>query len=1028
MKKISKRIACFFILFLSFYIASPSIDRSLLVCCPIDIFANKKFLIKHTEGVWGRDLRLSEKSGQPLLKGDLKYPLYNPKRKLNFLSLYSNFIFGEFERKSSQRRGCLLLRQPLCSAKRLRRSFSHREGVVSQRDNDRYLGDTTPEWAYKARIAGYAVEPDEGDKEIDEALESFKEQNVSVLIADCPIGWDYSAWHDEDEFKKNLKLIKKVVEKAHEKGLKVVWYLTGLEVTGKGREPSKENPDWMQISIEGKPIAFNDISSEEEHWLEKGEYDAWLSPCSPYKEFYLKRVEEIVKTGVDGIWNDVVYLQHSIGHHENLWPSHDAYSKRRFKEETGFETPRKENWDDYVWRRWILWRYEKIKGFLVEIKEKAKRINPEIVVFEENWNGDSPGSTLYANDPAMFFDVKDIYTGHEVSTIGDRVDLGEKGMKEASLKEWVAFSTMIKFARACDGEKPSWILTYGYKPDDAERMAGIIISNGANYYETQGPSMAETVGDEYRERIFSWIKENEKYFYKSRSMAEVALLYSSRSRDFGDRGEGDFYDIVCCPINIFSNKQFLIKHTEGVWGRGFPMSGGCSAKRLRRSFSHREGVMSQQNNKRCLSDMTLGDSKHFKTYRETSFYLHRNFIPFDIVVENGLSLETLLKYKFLILPEANYLEDNTIDVIKKFTEKGRKIIIIGESGNYDGIGNPRKENPLKDLTKRELKDINFSPIKFKKEYKVIAELREGKDFICFSVVDLDRKPLKNIEVDLYIPLKVIEVLKKSPDGKVEKIKFSSDKEKISFIIPEIKTFAIIILKTKEDEIQIKKNERASEEKKVKKPKRIFGTVLRRQGEREISFGTSYDILGKTIGTSGEISYTSSFRKWDLNVYSSGFYDIGGEISSKERSEAEFIAEADFPLGPAYFLYTNLGISSTKSHHAQEGFLSLGIGKNIVGFWEFYGDMELWKPLRPSNSPFFEMMLGTGIQKLTGDFLITLQAESSFPMENFRKPGYSINVGFSYFWKIFEFGVFSEFNHDPEKGSNSSLEIFLWIGF
>lgn len=39
-----------------------------------------------------------------------------------------------------------------------------------------------------------------------------------------------------------------------------------------------------------------------------------------------------------------------------------------------------------------------------------------------------------------------------------------------------------------------------------------------------------------------------------------------------------------------------------------------------------------------------------------------------------------------------------------------------------------------------------------------------------------------------------------------------------------------------------------------------------------------------------------------------------------------------------------------------------------------------------------------------------------------------NVGFSYFWKIFEFGVFSEFNHDPEKGSDSSLQIFLWIGF
>ncbi|MEW6455557.1 MAG: BadF/BadG/BcrA/BcrD ATPase family protein [Acidobacteriota bacterium] len=63
--------------------------------------------------------------------------------------------------------------------------------------------------------------------------------------------------------------------------------------------------------------------------------------------------------------------------------------------------------------------------------------------------------------------------------------------------------------------------------------------------------------------------------------------------------------LVCCPINIFTEKQFLIKHTEGVWGRNFPMSGGCSAKRLRRSFSHRESVVSQKYNKRNLSDTTL---------------------------------------------------------------------------------------------------------------------------------------------------------------------------------------------------------------------------------------------------------------------------------------------------------------------------------------------------------------------------------------------------------------------------------------
>ncbi|MEW6457252.1 MAG: RdgB/HAM1 family non-canonical purine NTP pyrophosphatase [Acidobacteriota bacterium] len=40
-------------------------------------------------------------------------------------------------------------------------------------------------------------------------------------------------------------------------------------------------------------------------------------------------------------------------------------------------------------------------------------------------------------------------------------------------------------------------------------------------------------------------------------------------------------------------------------GKKLPHVWGCSAKRLRRSFSHRESVVSHQNNKRYLSDTTL---------------------------------------------------------------------------------------------------------------------------------------------------------------------------------------------------------------------------------------------------------------------------------------------------------------------------------------------------------------------------------------------------------------------------------------
>ncbi|MEW6456412.1 MAG: efflux RND transporter periplasmic adaptor subunit [Acidobacteriota bacterium] len=49
-------------------------------------------------------------------------------------------------------------------------------------------------------------------------------------------------------------------------------------------------------------------------------------------------------------------------------------------------------------------------------------------------------------------------------------------------------------------------------------------------------------------------------------------------------------------VDHFKDKQFFPQRSEGAWGRGFPMSGGCSAKRLRGACPHRESVMSQESN------------------------------------------------------------------------------------------------------------------------------------------------------------------------------------------------------------------------------------------------------------------------------------------------------------------------------------------------------------------------------------------------------------------------------------------------
>src|SRR3972149_4600800 len=92
----------------------------------------------------------------------------------------------------------------------------------------------------------------------------------------------------------------------------------------------------------------------------------------------------------------------------------------------------------------------------------------------------------------------------------------------ATLDQWLSFVTAIKFARGADQGKPSWILTYGYRSADAERLAGVILAEGANYYETRGPSMADSVGIGYRQRIFSWTAVHQEALYGGEAGATAA--------------------------------------------------------------------------------------------------------------------------------------------------------------------------------------------------------------------------------------------------------------------------------------------------------------------------------------------------------------------------------------------------------------------------------------------------------------------------------------------------------------------------
>jgi hypothetical protein len=494
---------------------------------------------------------------------------------------------------------------------------------------------TWPTWAQRARIAGAYFHPSESEATIDARLDALAAQQVSVIIADTPWGEDYATWVDDDKFIPVRELVARVVEKAHARGLKVVLYHVGLElVSPRQRNPGLEHPDWLQQSIHGQPVLYNDVSNEEEHWLHDGMWDAWFSPCDAgagsFREMAFARVSAMTTTGIDGLWVDQTYLQSSVGGHWDLWPSTDPCSAAAFTAATGLPMPASADWDDPTFHRWVVWRHEQIAEFLLAEKAVARAVNPQLVFLNENANVDSGRTTYTANDPTAYRPYDDITTGHEVETIADRMDHGETGMKAATLDQWLAFRTMIAFARGVDVGKPSWILTYGYEPRDSAQLAGLVLAEGANFYETKGPQMADTVGENFRQQLFGWITEHESSFYDGELAGEVGLLYSPRTRDLLDTGSGEPYEV--------------------------------------------------------------GDAIHFAAYRAAANVLHRGHIPFRVVIDTDI--EQFAHFRVLVVPEVQAMGDATLAALRDFRGK---VITIGSVAQYDEWMAARAPDPLLDL-------------------------------------------------------------------------------------------------------------------------------------------------------------------------------------------------------------------------------------------------------------------------------------------------------------------------------------------
>jgi hypothetical protein len=488
-------------------------------------------------------------------------------------------------------------------------------------------------WLKTARIAGLGLYETLKDVDLETMLDNLVRQHVNVIECDTSL----SDYLDDKGFRRQVEFIKKVTSRAHEKGLKVVWYYPTLEsITPAGeKKPTsmqKDHPDWVQRNFDRR--TYNYFYGSKVFWVELNDESAWLCPNSPYKEYYYNRVKQLAATGLDGLWFDVPLFNSIAGE----WTCTCEYCQEKFKTETGMAFPKALNFKDPSFFRWIVWRHETIADFLAGIQNTIKTIDPEMEVIIEVVSIDHLINTREGLDVTFF--NPDLHVVWEVDAISDTTS-----MKDARVEDWLCMFTAYTYCKGISKTRAHWAFSYGFREDDAQMVMASALAAQCNPYETRIPRMCTTIGENYRGKMFGWIKNNSDYIFQSVSGADTAILYSPHTRDLIDG------------------------HRNG----GFYISDG------RPNPSYRWWLEDPE--------MSLPRSRYLSEYRGWAIMYIKQHIPFDIHAVNQVTLEELSAYKTVILPGAACLSRAQRDLLLDFAARGGKLIVTGEeSGTYNLSG------------------------------------------------------------------------------------------------------------------------------------------------------------------------------------------------------------------------------------------------------------------------------------------------------------------------------------------------------
>jgi len=394
---------------------------------------------------------------------------------------------------------------------------------------------------------------------------------------------------------------------AHKRGIRLIvyfnihWYTRGF---------GRKHPDWYQIKEDGSYV--DDF------------YGDGVTMCinSPYREWVFKILRDLCKYEIDGIFYDGPAFTDST--------CYCNYCKKLFKEKTGKDLPSKSDRAHPLWKELINFQSDSIALFLKNSNNIIKGINPEILLYM-NCQGLGPfwptgrdnhkiiknSDMLIAEGGFLFEDI-------------NQVSIYQPGMTAKLLASQSGGKPVL--VADCAGHKPwSW---YMLPETEMSIMLAETLAGGANIWCAFHPHHVLQPEIKVVGKYNEFIKRNAGVFFRTKSLAKVALFWSYNSANFYAGSSVQLTDFT----KVMESRKF-------------------------------------------------GDvRKEFMGYYEG---LVRAQVPFDVIDEENL--KDLQKYQLLILPNSTCLSEGSVEYLSDFVEKGGNLVASFETSLYNEYGE-RKDN------------------------------------------------------------------------------------------------------------------------------------------------------------------------------------------------------------------------------------------------------------------------------------------------------------------------------------------------